>query len=87
VLSSLVEKSENRISIMPGGGITDGNIKLIRDQTRAKEFHVSGKKLIKGRMENFDNDLYFGAKEQLNENEFYSTDFQKVKQIKTNLIN
>lgn len=41
VLQQLVEKAKNRITIMPGGGLRSGNIKMIQQQTNAGFYHSS----------------------------------------------
>ncbi|MEW5676938.1 copper homeostasis protein CutC [Flavobacterium enshiense] len=41
VLKQLVEKANNRISIMPGGGLRSTNINLIQQQTNAGFYHSS----------------------------------------------
>jgi copper homeostasis protein len=41
VLQHLVEKAENRITIMPGGGLRSSNITLIKEQTNAGFYHSS----------------------------------------------
>lgn len=46
-IKSLVLQSANRISIMPGSGITDKNIVQIMNETGAKEFHSTAKKRVK----------------------------------------
>jgi copper homeostasis protein len=41
LLSELVEKANNRISIMPGGGLRSTNIKLLHEKTKANFYHSS----------------------------------------------
>ncbi|CAM3512858.1 copper homeostasis protein CutC [Flavobacterium saliperosum] len=41
VLQQLVEKAKNRITIMPGGGLRSGNIKMLQQQTNAGFYHSS----------------------------------------------
>ncbi|MGV3697017.1 copper homeostasis protein CutC [Flavobacterium sp.] len=40
-LSELVEKADDRITIMPGGGLRSSNIRFIEQKTRAQFFHSS----------------------------------------------
>jgi copper homeostasis protein len=49
MLKKLNEKSERKIIIMPGGGITPENIKKIADETGCHEFHFSAKNVIKAK--------------------------------------
>ncbi len=46
----LVSIAANRIIIMPGSGINELNIEKIARTTGAKEFHLTGRKLIDGEM-------------------------------------
>jgi copper homeostasis protein len=43
LIKELVERAGNRISILPGSGIHEGNAKQIIDNTGAKEIHFSAK--------------------------------------------
>jgi copper homeostasis protein len=45
LLADLVKAAKDRIIIMPGAGITAGNIHLLRERTKAVEFHASAKKI------------------------------------------
>ncbi len=47
-LKRLVKQAGNRISIMPGSGITDKNLLQIAMETDAFEFHTTAKKLMSG---------------------------------------
>ncbi len=50
LISSLVKQAGDRIIIMPGSGINEGNIEAIARITQAKEFHLSAGKLIESEM-------------------------------------
>jgi copper homeostasis protein len=50
MIASLVKQSENRIIIMPGGGIDETNISSIARTTGAFEFHLTGRKVIDSEM-------------------------------------
>ena len=50
LIKKLVEKGGDRIIIMPGSGINESNISDIARQTGAKEFHLTGRKIIKSEM-------------------------------------
>lgn len=43
LLTELVARAKDRIVIMPGGGITEKNVKKILETCKATEFHVSGR--------------------------------------------
>lgn len=42
LISALVQRAAGRISIMPGSGVTAGNMKQLMEKTEAWEFHSSG---------------------------------------------
>jgi copper homeostasis protein len=46
----LVSQAGDRIIIMPGSGINETNIAVIAAVTGAKEFHLTGRKIIESRM-------------------------------------
>lgn len=51
VLKALVSHAEDKISIMPGGGVNKNNINQLISESGAKEFHLSGKKAIESQMQ------------------------------------
>ena len=50
LISTLVERAVNRIIVMPGGGINVRNIAHLAARTGAKEFHLTGRKVIDSEM-------------------------------------
>ncbi|TAN04857.1 MAG: copper homeostasis protein CutC [Rhodanobacteraceae bacterium] len=50
LIRKLVEQACGRLTIMPGGGITEQNIAAIAEATGAREFHASAKVRIADRM-------------------------------------
>jgi copper homeostasis protein len=61
LISKLVEISDDRIIIMPGSGINELNIRMIANITRAKEFHLTGRKKIDSGMIFRRDDVYLGG--------------------------
>lgn len=51
ILRRLIEKADNRIIIMPGGGITENNIADLAKATGLKEFHGSFRSRYTGEMQ------------------------------------
>lgn len=49
-ISLLIKQAGERITIMPGSGITDSNIAWIAKVTGATEFHLTGRKIIDSEM-------------------------------------
>lgn len=83
VLRNLIKQADDRIIIMPGGGITETNIAELVRHTNLKEFHGSFRSKYRGRMtylaNNFD-DID-------NEYSFLQTDCIKVRQAIENANN
>ncbi len=50
LIAQLINQAHNRIIIMPGAGINEANIKIIAALTGAKEFHLTGRKVIESEM-------------------------------------
>jgi copper homeostasis protein len=61
LLNKLVEISDERIIIMPGSGINESNIQLIAERSKAKEFHLTGRKIIDSGMIFRRDDVYLGG--------------------------
>jgi copper homeostasis protein len=51
LIATLVKLSAGRISVMPGGGITEDNIASVVRSTGAMEFHLTGRRLTESDME------------------------------------
>lgn len=76
LLKELVEKSAGRISIMPGAGVNAQNILSLSQITRAREFHLSGKSVVKSKM-TFDHPNF-----EFTENNFSETEIKKIMDAK-----
>lgn len=50
LLAELQERADGRIVIMPGGGVTPANVRLIAETAKVTEIHASAKEKIKSRM-------------------------------------
>ncbi len=50
LIRELVEEARGRISIMPGGGVNEGNIRSVIDGTGAREVHLSASAFIESPM-------------------------------------
>ena len=60
LIAKLVEGAAGRIDIMPGSGINASNIRRIAEETGARTFHFSGKRIIDGPMEFRNSSLHMG---------------------------
>lgn len=61
LIKQLVEKANNRIIVMPGGGIDEENIVTIAKETNASEFHFSARETVNSKMEYRNPHLKMGA--------------------------
>ena len=50
LIAELVKRAGDRIAIMPGGGISDGNLPALIRRTGAREFHASARKTMPSAM-------------------------------------
>ncbi|MBB4037929.1 copper homeostasis protein [Dysgonomonas hofstadii] len=73
-LKKLIEQADNKIVIMPGGGITEENINELAKYTGLKEFHGSFRSRIQSQME------YFAPIDDTGEYTILQTDVNKVKE-------
>lgn len=73
LIRKLVNKSENKIIIMPGAGINEENVKDIIDSTGVKEVHLSAKKRIESVMEYRNVKVYMGGNSIISEYDNYFT--------------
>jgi copper homeostasis protein len=85
LLKDLIEKSKGKIIIMPGGGITERNIGKIYQVTKAKEFHISGRKKVESKMSYRKNHLFMGGELRLDEYGNSFSDAGKISNIMKNI--
>jgi len=83
-LAQLVKKANGRITIMPGAGINEGNIKKLINQTGATQFHASAKEFVSSKMEFRNTETKMGSIED--EYRYELTSETKVKTL-VNCIN
>lgn len=58
----LNEQARDRIAILAGCGVNEGNIRKIQELTGVHEFHFSARVAVKSRMEYVNTSVYMGAK-------------------------
>jgi copper homeostasis protein len=75
-----VDKSQNRIIIMPGSGINAENIKQISEMTGANEFHMSGKMPVNSIMYYRKNGISMGGIKEIDEYQLMISDIDKIKE-------
>jgi Uncharacterized protein involved in copper resistance len=64
LLKKLIKQANNRIIIIPGSGINENNIRLIAEETGAKELHFSAREPRKSEMHYYNPNIYMGTSPQ-----------------------
>ena len=77
----MTKRYNDKITIMPGGGITSDNIKYIKETTKAKEYHMGANKSFDSLMEYRKENVFMGGALRLPEFGVKITDEDKVKEI------
>jgi copper homeostasis protein len=83
IIGSLVKQAENRIIIMPGGGINESNIEWIARTSGAQEFHLTGRKVVNSEMTYRKSGISMGGMQGIGEFSRKVADPEKI----SNLIN
>lgn len=81
LLKQLVERAGQRIIIMPGCGVHEGNIARIEAETGAREFHTSARSVVHSQMRYRKEEVPMGSSAVTSEFETVQTDREKVKQF------
>ena len=81
LLHQLVQQAQNKLIIMPGGGITERNIARLCRETGASEFHLSARKKFTGPMEYRNERVSMGGELRLPEFELALADANKISQV------
>ena len=81
LLKQLVERAGQRIIIMPGCGVREGNIARIEAETGAREFHTSARSVVHSQMRYRKEEVPMGSSTVTSEFETVQTDREKVKQF------
>jgi len=79
-IQKLIEYAQDRIIIMPGGGITEQNAKTIIQKTNAKEIHFSGRTQRESTMQHRNEKLVFSSPTQ-SEYTRHVTDLNRIRAI------
>lgn len=67
IIRELVQKSDNKILIIPGSGINESNLEELIIKTNAQEFHCSAKTFQKSYMQYVNQDIYMGGNNNYDE--------------------
>lgn len=82
ILADLVKQAAGRISIMPGGGVTEDNIAEILRATGVTEAHLSARDTVRGGMTFRNPDCSMGTFSKPNEYEWREASAEKVRLAK-----
>jgi len=80
LIAELVKRAGNRLIVMPGAGVDEGNIRELIGTTGAREFHLSGQKKITSRMVYRNPHVVMGVP-GLPEYEIGVTDAEKIRRV------
>lgn len=78
VIAGLVRQSAGRVSIMPGGGVTEANLAGIVRETGVREIHLSARETVHSRMRYRNEPCSMGAFSKGREYEWRETTAAKV---------
>jgi copper homeostasis protein len=83
VIAALVRRADERLIVMPGGGVTERNIAKIVAATRAREIHVTGKATVESRMGFRNPRVFMGGTLRPPEYSWTTTDSNVVARLKS----
>jgi len=81
LIKKLVDKAGERIIIMPGSGINEENVKILMESTGAREFHLTGRKMVQSKMEYKKPGIFMGGLHQIPEYEIGITNKERIRNI------
>jgi copper homeostasis protein len=82
LIRNLIQKSNDRISIMPGSCVKEHNIEELIRVTGAREIHIHLEKQESSRMVFKNSDIYMG-KPDLSEFEHTITDWERIRKVRS----
>jgi copper homeostasis protein len=85
-LTELAAQAAGRLSIMPGGGVTEHNIAEIVAATGVYEVHLSARGPVRGGMTFFNHRCFMGSFSKTNEYEWREASEEKIRLAKQRLL-
>jgi copper homeostasis protein len=82
-ISGLIKQSNGRIILMPGGGVNEKNISLLKKTTGANEFHLSARMLKPSSMQ-YRNEFVMMSGEDADEYAYDILDGERFKKVREN---
>lgn len=86
VIANLVKQAASRVSIMPGGGVSEDNIPAIVQSTGVREIHLSARHPVRGGMTFFNHECFMGSFSKSNEYEWREASEEKIRLARQRLI-
>lgn len=81
-IAELVKSASGRISLMPGGGVTEDNIADILRSTGVREIHLSARHEVRGGMAYFNPGCYMGTFSKADEYAWREASAEKIRLAK-----
>lgn len=86
LIQELVKKASDRILIMPGSGINEENIKMIRDTSNTNEFHLTARVPHESKMTFRKEQIFMGGLPQIPEYKIFISSSERIRNI-VSLVN
>ena len=86
LLAKLIEKANDKIIIMPGGGVRAENIIHLLKITKAKEFHSSAKTSLRSKMQYHNPKITMITDSENSETHIHSVNPQEIIGMKKNIV-
>lgn len=81
LLQKLVRRANGMLVVMPGSGVNEGNIRMLIQETKANEYHLSAKVLVKGSMAYRNPRISMGGVARLPEYDTYESDEATIRRV------
>jgi len=78
-LKKMVEYADNRIVIMPGGGVTEINIKEVVERTGVNEIHASARERVRSKMKYVNQKTSMGDSKSMEEYDLMITSTERIR--------
>lgn len=83
LIGELVKRAEGRVIIMPGCGVNEENIALIRESTGAREFHLSARRKVLSEMKYRKDGVSMGGSVTIEE---FSNNLTSAERVKNTIM-
>lgn len=80
-LKKLVELAGSKIIILPGGGVTENNIKEVVEKTGAKEIHASARVIVRSKMNYINSRIAMSKVNAVAENDLMVASVERIQEM------